>query len=70
MIAYDTSGKSYSLTETNLGGGEGKLYSVANYTELYAKIFKSEKRTKGREAKILEWENMRLKNDLNQNFCR
>lgn len=30
MIAYDTSGKSYSLTETKLGGGEGKLYSVDN----------------------------------------
>ena len=70
MIAYDTSGKSYSLTETNLGGGEGKLYAVDNNPELYAKIFKSEKRTKGREAKILEWENMLTENDLNQNFCR
>ena len=45
MIAYDTSGKSYSLTETNLGGGEGKLYAIDNKPELYAKIFKSEKRT-------------------------
>ena len=70
MIAYDTSGKSYSLTETNLGGGEGKLYAVDNNPELYAKIFKSEKRTKGREAKILEWEKMLTENDLNQNFCR
>ena len=70
MIAFDTSGKSYSLTETKLGGGEGKLYSVDNNPNLYAKIFKSEKRTKGREAKILEWENMLDSNILNSNFCR
>ena len=70
MITYDTSGKSYLLTETNLGGGEGKLYAVDNAPEMYAKIFKSEKRTKGREAKILEWENMLADAELNQNFCR
>ena len=58
MIAYDINGRSYSLNESNLGGGEGKLYSVANHPELYAKIFKEEKRTRGREAKILEWEYM------------
>ena len=69
MIAYDTSGKSYSLTETKLGGGEGKLYSVDNNPGLYAKIFKPEKPTKGREAKILEWENMYSGNVLNRNFC-
>lgn len=69
MIAYDTSGKSYSLTETKLGGGEGKLYSVDNNSGLYAKIFKPEKRTKGREAKILEWEKMYYGNILNRNFC-
>ena len=50
MIAYDINGRSYSLNESNLGGGEGKLYSVANHPELYAKIFKEEKRTRGREA--------------------
>lgn len=70
MIAYDTLGKNYSLTETNLGGGEGKVYSVDNNPGLYAKIFKKEKRTKGREAKILEWERMLTENVLNQNFCR
>ena len=52
-----------------MGGGEGKLYSVANHPELYAKIFKEEKRTRGREAKILEWENMIERNELNKSFA-
>lgn len=68
MIAYDINGRSYSLNESNLGGGEGKLYSVANHPELYAKIFKEEKRTRGREAKILEWEYMFEANELDKNF--
>ena len=68
MIAYDINGRSYSLNESNLGGGEGKLYSVANHPELYDKIFKEEKRTRGREAKILEWEYMFEANELDKNF--
>lgn len=56
MNAYDTSGAEYSLTETSICGGEGTLYEVDRNHSQYAKIFKAEKRTKGREAKILEWE--------------
>lgn len=70
MITYDTSGKSYSLTETHLGGGEGKIYAVDNDANLYAKIFKAEKRTRGRQRKILEWEKMLNENMINRNFCQ
>lgn len=69
MVVYDILGRQYSLSETNLGGGEGKLYSVDNVYGLYAKIFNREKRTRGREAKILEWERMYDQRIINQNFC-
>lgn len=68
MIVYDTSGRSYLLEETKLGGGEGKLYSVAGNTRQYVKIFKNEKRTRGREAKILEWEDMYISGLLTGGF--
>ena len=69
MIVYDTTGRSYSLRETNLGGGEGKLYAVDGINNLYAKIFKKEKCTKGRELKILEWERMFQNGLLKIDFC-
>lgn len=53
MIAYDTSGKSYSLTETNLGGGEGKLYAVDNNPELYAKILNQKSVPREEKQKFL-----------------
>lgn len=69
MIVYDTNGRSYSLRETNLSGGEGKLYAVDGINNLYAKIFKKEKCTKGRELKILEWERMYQQGMLKHEFC-
>ena len=55
MIVYDADGKEYLIEETDLKGGESKLYTVEKHPELRAKIFKEEYRTRGREAKILEW---------------
>ena len=68
MVVYDNSGRSYFLKETKLSGGEGKIYSVAGNSHLCAKIFKDEKRTKGREAKILEWESMYVRGLLPEGF--
>ena len=65
MIVYDADGKEYLIEETDLKGGESKLYTVEKHPELRAKIFKEEYRTRGREAKILEWENMIERNELN-----
>lgn len=70
MIAYDTSGSDYFLTETNLGGGEGKLYSVEGNSSLYAKIFKPEKRTRGKEAKIRQWQTMFETGVVDIGFCK
>ena len=69
MIVYDADGKEYLIEETDLKGGESKLYTVEKHPELRAKIFKEEYRTRGREAKILEWENMIERNELNKSFC-
>lgn len=69
MIVYDADGKEYLIEETDLKGGESKLYTVEKHPELCAKIFKEEYRTRGREAKILEWENMIERNELNKSFC-
>ena len=69
MTAYDTSGQKYELTETNHCGGEGTLYQAAKMPTLYAKIFKQEKRTRGREAKIREWERMLRDGELGESFC-
>ena len=70
MIAYDNMGNRYSLTETSLGGGEGTLYLVEQNSALCAKIFKPEKRTRGREAKILEWEKLFSEKTLDKSFCK
>ena len=48
MIVYDTSGRRYVLKGTNLGGGEGKLYSVEDNVHFYAKIFKGKVHTRKR----------------------
>lgn len=69
MIVYDTSGRRYVLKGTNLGGGEGKLYSVEDNVHFYAKIFKKEKCTRGRELKILEWERMFDGKIIKKEFC-
>lgn len=68
MIVYDSLGNKYSLTETNKKGGEGRLYSVDESAIHYAKIFNPEKRTRGREAKIREWEKMYTNGMLDDSF--
>ena len=47
MIVYDADGKEYLIEETDLKGGESKLYTVEKHPELRAKIFKEEYRTRG-----------------------
>lgn len=69
MIAFDTMGRQYHLQETNLGGGEGKLCMIDGYPNLCAKVFKNEKRTRGKEAKILGWKQLLSSNSINSSFC-
>lgn len=56
MEVFDTTGTPYALNETSCRGGEGRMYSVDGRSDLLAKVFKPEKRSRGREAKIRQWE--------------
>lgn len=69
MLAFDTMGREYHLQETNLGGGEGRLYEINGVPHQYAKILKSERRTRGKEAKILEWRRMISSKKIDATFC-
>lgn len=50
-----TKGSVYTITQTPLAsGGEGSIYSIKDMENTVLKIFKPERRTKGREEKLLK----------------
>ena len=53
MIVYDADGKEYLIEETDLKGGESKLYTVEKHPELRAKILKENIVPEGEKQKFL-----------------
>ena len=68
MITYDETGRKYKLIDSPDKGGEGRICLVEGNSGICAKIFKPEKVSRGKYAKVTEWMRLRKAGALDANF--